>query len=85
MVTRRFQQEREEIQKLLMEYEAVRYLLKIFTRGMAYTQALLWALFAVSAKLVLGDKFYPELADICFLEPYHERVTVWLKKLQTKY
>lgn len=81
-VMRRVQQAREEIQELLREYEEARYLLRIFTRGLVYTQAPLRALFAVSAKLVLGEKFYPELADVRFLGPYHERVIECIKRLR---
>jgi len=81
-VTRRALQAREEIKELMREYEAARRLLKTFSKGIVYTQAPLRALFALSAKLVLGDRFYPELANIPFLGPYHERVIEYVRALR---
>jgi len=81
-VMRRAMQAREEIKELMREYEAARRLLKTFSKGVVYTQAPLRALFALSAKLILGDRFYPELADIHFLGPYHERVIEYVRVLR---
>ena len=81
-VLRRALQARKEIKELMREYEAARRLLKTFSKGVVYTQAPLRALFALSAKLILGDRFYPELADILFLGPYHERVIEYVRALR---
>ena len=75
-------QAREEIKEFLRDYEVTRNNLKIFSKGIVYTQAPLRGLFALSAKLVLGDKLYPELADINFLGPYYENAIERVKYLR---
>ena len=79
---RRALQARAEIKELLREYEMVRENLKVFSKGVLYTQKPLRDLFVVAAKLVLGDKLYPELADIPFLGPYHDKVISDVKRLR---
>jgi len=60
----------------------VRENLKVFSKGILYTQKPLRDLFVVAAKLVLGDKIYPELANIPFLGPYHDRVISEVQRLR---
>ena len=79
---RRALQARVEIKELMREYERVRENLKTFSKGVLYTQKPLRDLFVVAAKLVLGDKLYPELADIPFLGPYHDKVISDVKRLR---
>ena len=79
---RRALQARAEIKELLREYEMVRENLKVFSKGVLYTQKPLRDLFVVAAKLVLGDKLYPELADIPFLGPYNDRVIYEVQRLR---
>ena len=79
---RRALQARAEIKELLREYEMVRENLKVFSRGVLYTQKPLRDLFVVAAKLVLGDKLYPELANIPFLGPYNDRVISEVQRLR---
>ena len=81
-VLRRALQARKELEDLIREYEGTRKLLKTYSKGIVYTHTPLKALFALSAKLVLGDKFYPELADIKFLGPYHRRAIEHVKELR---
>ena len=79
---RRALQARAEIKELLREYEMVRENLKVFSKGVLYTQKPLRDLFVVAAKLVLGDKLYPELANIPFLGPYNDRVISEVQRLR---
>lgn len=81
-ISKHVQEVREEVGRLLEEYEATRELLKVYSRNIVYTQRPLRDLFAVAAKLVLGDKLYPELADVPFLGPYHDRVIAHVKRLR---
>ena len=81
-IMRRVQGMRDEIDGLMREYEEVRESLKLFSKGVLYTQKPLRELFAVAAKLVLGGKLYPELVDIPFLGPYHDKVISGVKRLR---
>ena len=75
-------QEMHLIDGLMREYEEVRESLKLFSEGVLYTQKPLRDLFVVAAKLVLGDKLYPELANIPFLGPYNDRVISEVQRLR---
>jgi len=81
-VLRRALQARKEIKGLLKEYEMVREHLKLLSKGILATQKPLRDLLTVAAKLVLGDKLYPELADIPFLGPYHDGAIDDVKSLR---